>query len=153
MLSDGGFRRTKTHVMSALLPGRGVTMARVNLSAGAGTATELYLVNRGHDRDMQDARSSIKFRQFMQARQAGPIDSGAVTVTTESDWRKGEPASCRASVDFSVVRAAQSLRPAPQATALPLSTPSVNRGSLYRCAKSNFLKEQPVGHGRRNRGA
>ena len=63
------------------------------MAAGASPKGEvdlLTLVNSGHDRQMTNTMTSIKFRQFFHdtsgAGEHAPYDSGSITVGTENDW-------------------------------------------------------------------
>jgi len=102
LFRDGGIDWTKAHEINEMIVGAGVTVEGVNMKDGAailsskragaspqGEIDLLTLVNSGHDRDMTDAMTSIKWRQYYHDEQNGnhaPVDSGSITVGTENDW-------------------------------------------------------------------
>jgi cytoskeletal protein CcmA (bactofilin family) len=101
LFRDGGIAWAKAHEIHEMVSGAGVTVEGVNLKDGAavlsgkrpgsspqGEIDLLTLVNSGHDRNMTDTMTSIKWRQYYHdsGENHAPVDSASITVGTENDW-------------------------------------------------------------------
>jgi len=104
LIRDGGILHTKIDSVTEMVPGKGVTIDGVVMKNGAlitesatgttakGEVDMVRIINTGHDVDMDETITNIKFRQTYHdltgANQHEPSDMVKLSAVTESDWNQ-----------------------------------------------------------------
>ena len=118
VFKDGGFEMAKTDQIDEYTEGQGVNIDGVLMRDGGviaeaalvstnprGSIDLVTLINNGRDYEMIGTLSNLKFRQYFQATPdegSFAVDSGAITVGTETNWNE-DPLSRSAYMSFSTV--------------------------------------------------
>lgn len=118
VFKDGGFEFAKTDEIAEYTEGQGVLVDGVLMRDGGviaeasivsanpvGSIDLVTLVNDGRDYEMRGTHTNLKFRQYFQATPdvgSFAVDSGAITVGTESNWNEAR-SSRHAFMGFSTV--------------------------------------------------
>jgi len=106
LMRDGGIMHTKIDRVDEMEPGKGVTIDGVVLKNGAlitesatgttakGEVDMVRIINTGHDADMDETMTNIKFRQVYHdltgAEEHEPADMVKLSAVTQSDWTQRE---------------------------------------------------------------
>ena len=106
LIRDGGILHTKMDRVDELIPGHGVTIDGVVMKNGAlitesatgttakGEVDMVRIINTGHDADMDETITNIKFRQTYHDltgnEEHEESDMAKISAVTESDWTQRE---------------------------------------------------------------